>query len=634
MHDDAYADVHDSTEQKISLNRDSDAELLEKLRNGNNEAYEALWRRHVDAALTVAKKVAPSRAEDLVSESFLAVYHQVAVNGNGPESAFRAYLFTTMRNRAMQWSNADRRLVAADEFESLHEEDGLSALDAQATSSHLLEAFKALPERWQRVLWLAEVEQQPRPEIAADLGIKPNAVSALVRRARTGLRMQWLAHAVPVSLKNNQAHLATQVLAEITGEKLSVPKSQYQAHLSSCGTCRELRHDLREQYQRMHRSTLATAGFAALGIVLPAAAPSTLTALGAGGAFLVGGTGTAMLAASVSLLLVGGSVTAGVLWISEANSTSLERSSQVAETSASDESEHTHSNDNTPDQASPTDTSSANSTVGGNRLLGRGNTSHSVTTLEFGAQDRYTDSYIPVSTPTAVSPHNLVSLPTLESPEAVPFHLTTPISQIAFLAPMLTGTSSPSATIVIELDIPGSSTNGHSVTTKQYVVPSDVNGAWSLDTKPIAKEIAGRYSYRVWSVKDSNTSAVVQGWFEVLPLMITGFEQLAPFEEVPLEESSTTGIVFEAHGTPLGTVCLASVYSGQSVEVPLDAEGRAVKRLRMLVGGTYLFNFRSCQGEHRGPATEIFVDVFDADAQIFGPFGPDPATTEFELTEV
>lgn len=52
----------------------TDAELLSSLRAGDNSAYEVLWHRHAPAAHRYAQRLLPARAEDLVSESFLAIY--------------------------------------------------------------------------------------------------------------------------------------------------------------------------------------------------------------------------------------------------------------------------------------------------------------------------------------------------------------------------------------------------------------------------------------------------------------------------------------------------------------------------------------------------------------------------------
>lgn len=62
-------------------------------------------------------------------------------------------------------------------------------LDAHA---HIAFALQSLPARWQTVLWYSEVMEQPPRRIAPLMGITPNAVSALLRRAKTGLRTAYL----------------------------------------------------------------------------------------------------------------------------------------------------------------------------------------------------------------------------------------------------------------------------------------------------------------------------------------------------------------------------------------------------------------------------------------------------------
>ncbi|MBL5972767.1 MAG: sigma-70 family RNA polymerase sigma factor [Candidatus Leucobacter sulfamidivorax] len=244
----------------------SDAELLTLLRGGEADAYTELWRRHIQPALRFAGRLAPGRADDLASESFLAVYHQITVAGNGPESAFRAYLFTTMRNIAMRWRKETDLVETDPDLDSIELEDGLSALIDRNRSAEMLAAFQALPERWQRVLWLTEVEDVPRPEIAAEFGIKPNAVSVLYRRARTGLRLQWLAQQIPPALRESSEHVA-RLLPQLVVEGGS-PDRRIAEHLRECGTCANLDRELRSSARGMQRTTLGALGFAALGVAL------------------------------------------------------------------------------------------------------------------------------------------------------------------------------------------------------------------------------------------------------------------------------------------------------------------------------------------------------------------------------
>ena len=95
----------------------SDAELLRAVRDGDGGAYEVLWQRHFDAALRYAGHLYPSRAEDLVSESFLAIYQQVRTSQKGPEFAFRLYLRSVIRNTSIRWRRDAARVLDAEDLD-------------------------------------------------------------------------------------------------------------------------------------------------------------------------------------------------------------------------------------------------------------------------------------------------------------------------------------------------------------------------------------------------------------------------------------------------------------------------------------------------------------------------------------
>lgn len=77
----------------------------------------------------------------------------------------------------------------ADLFDSLVTPTG--AMDSH-DRAEVLSALSSLPESWRRVLWSLEVEGHTPREVAAVLGLAPNAVSALAYRARSGLRRAYL----------------------------------------------------------------------------------------------------------------------------------------------------------------------------------------------------------------------------------------------------------------------------------------------------------------------------------------------------------------------------------------------------------------------------------------------------------
>jgi RNA polymerase sigma factor (sigma-70 family) len=88
----------------------SDRELLEAVREGDDEAYAQLWRRHHPAALRAARQFDHStEAEDIAAEAFARVLNAVR-QGNGPHEAFRAYLLRAVSNVAQNAARSRRGL--------------------------------------------------------------------------------------------------------------------------------------------------------------------------------------------------------------------------------------------------------------------------------------------------------------------------------------------------------------------------------------------------------------------------------------------------------------------------------------------------------------------------------------------
>ena len=172
--------------------QDSDESLVALARMGDRAAFAELWQRHARSGIRVARQFTSSiEADDLVAEAYTRIYGRVLAGG-GPVGAFRPYLYTTIRNLASRWGQANREVQVDDieDFEDPRAEDdpSTSTLDRTLTA----DAFRTLPERWQSVLWYTEVEGMDPHEVAPLLGLSANGVAALSYRAREGLRKAWL----------------------------------------------------------------------------------------------------------------------------------------------------------------------------------------------------------------------------------------------------------------------------------------------------------------------------------------------------------------------------------------------------------------------------------------------------------
>jgi RNA polymerase sigma factor (sigma-70 family) len=132
-------------------------------------------------------------AEDVLHEAFAKAVAAIR-NGHGPTDNFGPYLNTSIRSVAVTfWTKQGREQPAPDEEldPGAVEDPRLEAALSLFEHERVAVAMRSLPDRWRIVLWHAEVLGEPPRDIAPLLGIGANAVSALLIRARAGLRVAY-----------------------------------------------------------------------------------------------------------------------------------------------------------------------------------------------------------------------------------------------------------------------------------------------------------------------------------------------------------------------------------------------------------------------------------------------------------
>jgi RNA polymerase sigma factor (sigma-70 family) len=253
-----------------------DAELLRMARLDNQEAYAALFTRYTYAAHRLARHLGSrEEAEDVVAESFAQVLDLVR-RGKGPDRAFRAYLFSTIRHESARRARARRRVVPTDDEGRIDSAVpfGGGQLDAFERSA-IRAAYESLPPRWRTVLWHLDVEGRKPQELGPLLDMSPNGVSALVYRARSGLREAYLQQHVAGESATEDACRRTRARLSSFVRRTATPRDQEKihAHLETCSDCMAIYLDLQE----VNREVGATGVPAALA----AAAVGAATALAA-----------------------------------------------------------------------------------------------------------------------------------------------------------------------------------------------------------------------------------------------------------------------------------------------------------------------------------------------------------------
>jgi RNA polymerase sigma-70 factor, ECF subfamily len=181
----------------------AEADLVERLRRGDEDACEELVRGQTARLLAVARRYLRSEedARDAVQEGFVAAFrsigrfqggssvstwlHRIVINAclmklrtsrRRPESSIEELL--------PQFDETGHRVVEPEEWRESAEE----RIDRGETRRIVREAIGRLPEHYRTVLLLRDIEELSTAEAAAVLQLTENAVKIRLHRARQALR--------------------------------------------------------------------------------------------------------------------------------------------------------------------------------------------------------------------------------------------------------------------------------------------------------------------------------------------------------------------------------------------------------------------------------------------------------------
>lgn len=180
-----------------------DAELVDRLKNGDEEAFAGLLRKYQGKVSRLAMNMTRNRgdAEEVTQDVFLAVYKKIG--GFNGRAAFSTWLYRIASNAALM----KLRVRRSEPHLSIEEEgpaftpDGLHAhpivdwsdlpdkrLFGAEGRRILKEAISALPMDYRVVVVLRDVEGLSNQEVAEILGATVPLVKSRLHRARLVLR--------------------------------------------------------------------------------------------------------------------------------------------------------------------------------------------------------------------------------------------------------------------------------------------------------------------------------------------------------------------------------------------------------------------------------------------------------------
>ncbi|PWK90771.1 RNA polymerase sigma factor (sigma-70 family) [Lentzea atacamensis] len=287
-----------------------DRDLLARVREGDDSAYGELFSRHADAIRRFSLRHVREAAEadDLTAEAFFRMLQAIR-RGSGPTDHVRTYLLTVARRVAWEWSGRRRDVPVEDEELGRRVEPVGDNANRRAEHNLITRAFSSLPERWRVVLWRVEVEGERPATVAPHFGLSPNAMSALARRAREGLRAAYLqAHLAADDGRSSCAAIRSKLGTYTAGGVQGVEERRIRAHLDTCSSCAQLHTELNEVCATLRANAAflivpSTLGLAFAGNMLiskakmafAAASVATIGLFGTMAAVFDGGPGVAVL---------------------------------------------------------------------------------------------------------------------------------------------------------------------------------------------------------------------------------------------------------------------------------------------------------------------------------------------------
>ena len=180
-----------------------EAELLEALRAGREEAFETLVRTHSGRMLSVCRRILRNdeEARDAVQEAFVSAFRGIA--GFGGTSRLGTWLHRIAVNASLMRLRSKRRRPeeSIDELLPAFDDDGharieprdwsasaLQLVESRETREFVRDCIDRLPEMYRTVLLLRDIEEMDTSETAEVLGVNEGVVKVRLHRARHALR--------------------------------------------------------------------------------------------------------------------------------------------------------------------------------------------------------------------------------------------------------------------------------------------------------------------------------------------------------------------------------------------------------------------------------------------------------------
>lgn len=177
--------------------READRQLMERVSQGDAQAFQQLVDAGIDRVLSVARRMLgdEAEAEDIAQDVFLRLWQQ-AEKWDGGRAQVSTWLYRVTVNSCIDRLRA-RREGTVDELPEIRGEATQQQALEEADLEHYVDAaLQELPERQRAALVMFHYENLSMNDVAEMMEISVDAVESLLARGRRtlkkSLKTQWM----------------------------------------------------------------------------------------------------------------------------------------------------------------------------------------------------------------------------------------------------------------------------------------------------------------------------------------------------------------------------------------------------------------------------------------------------------
>ncbi len=165
-----------------------DSELVRRASDGDDQAFNAIYERHVGAIRGyVVGRIGPDAADDVVSEVFLVAW-RAAERFDPSATSARPWLYGIATNVMAKHRELEARWIAQHRAESQATGRSTGELTAYHLDPELVRAIGTLSPSHRDVLLLTALGELPVADVARALGIRQSTARVRLLRARRHVR--------------------------------------------------------------------------------------------------------------------------------------------------------------------------------------------------------------------------------------------------------------------------------------------------------------------------------------------------------------------------------------------------------------------------------------------------------------